>query len=557
MSKFNTAMKSLFLQTTNRTLTGPPLVRIPLFPRIFCMYNFSVSITITNTASLYVGAIPVRPLRPPIIGKEFIEMENGLMYMNAVARHQGYAFAIKSHKTKHHWTIRVYLGCSLGYKSKLAAKSVAEKQSTSTKKTGCLFEMSLNYRARLDCWVVSHDCKVVAKLHHNHPAFDQPNNLSLYCRFSPAVLNQISLLSSAGCRANQTRQLIEVKPGSQPLVRDIHNVKSRLRDTWLDGRTPIQGLFDLITESNWAHRTLTAANGTLQNLLFASTTAICLARHFSTVLSLDCTYKTNRFNLPLLHIVGTTNTHRTFTVAMCFLQSKVTAQYEWALTQLKEVIYQNKNANSTVKMPQTFATDAEQALSNAIGMIFPDATHILCVWQININVAKHCKSKFTEPEWTEFMKIWNNFVASDTTVDYNINLDLVTKMAKAHNVFDYLQTTWLHRSKKFVTLFTSSTPHFGNSSTSRVEGSHFRAKRFLEGQNNNFLTCFNSFKRFEEHQMNKIAVLVGIEMTKTLQGMPPFFKELNGVISHFALKKLKSQYNLLPDSLQRPCTHTF
>lgn len=57
--------------------------------------------------------------------------------------------------------------------------------------------------------------------------------------------------------------------------------------------------------------------------------------------------------------------------------------------------------------------------------------------------------------------------------------------------------------------------------------------------------------------MNKIAVLVGIEMTKTLQGMPPFFKELNGVISHFALKKLKSQYNLLPDSLQRPCTHTF
>lgn len=108
-----------------------------------------------------------------------------------------------------------------------------------------------------------------------------------------------------------------------------------------------------------------------------------------------------------------------------------------------------------------------------------------------------------------------------------------------------------------MTLFTSKTPHFGNSSTSRVEGSHFRAKSFLDGRNNDLLTCFSSFKRFEEHQTSEISVLVGIERTKTLQGLPDFFQELNGVVSHFALKKLKLQYNLLSDSSIKPCTNTF
>lgn len=47
-----------------------------------------------------IGATPVRTLRPPIIGKEFRDMRSGVMYMNAVARHQGYALYTKSHKKK-------------------------------------------------------------------------------------------------------------------------------------------------------------------------------------------------------------------------------------------------------------------------------------------------------------------------------------------------------------------------------------------------------------------------------------------------------------------------
>lgn len=409
----------------------------------------------------------------------------------------------------------------------------------------------------MDRWVVCQDQRNADKRTHNHPAFENPHNLAIYRRFNPSTNSQIDLLSSAGCRTAQIKSLINVDPGSQPLVRDIHNVRSRLRDNWLNGRTPIQGLFNLIVASHWAHRTITSPEGTLLNLFFASPSGIRLARRFPTVLSLDCTYKTNRFNLPLLHIVGTTNTHRSFTIAMCFLTNEKQDQYEWALKQVKEVIYQNEDQNINVKLPEMFATDAETALINAIGIVFPDSVHILCVWHINQNIAKHCKNKFPEPDWNEFMKLWNSFVSSTSSNEYDTNLEAVTKVAKAHDVFDYLHHTWLGRTEKFVTLFTSKTHHFGNSSTSRVEGSHYRAKRFLNGRHNDFITCFNAFKRFEEHQTSEIMVLVGIERTKTLQGLPAFFKDVSGVISHFALKKLKSQWDLLSESPQKPCTHTF
>lgn len=386
---------------------------------------------------LATGAIPVCLLRGPKTGKTFDDKEIGLMYLNAVARHQGYAVAIKIHKTLNHRTIRLYLRCSLGHKVPL----VAQKRSSSSKKTGCPFEVSLNYRSSIDKWMVCQDSRKPEKLTHNHEHFKTPNNMAIYRRFNPSTCQQIDLLLSAGCRATQIKALIDVQPGSQPLVRDIHNVKSRLRDNWLNGRTPIQGLFDLIAESQWAHRTLTSAEGTLLNLFFASPSGISLARRFPTVLSLDCTYKTNRFNLPLLHIVGTTNTHRSFTVAMCFLNNEKQDQYEWALTQLEEVVFQIEADPLNFETPQTFVTDAEPALINAIGTIFPGSAHILCVWHINLNVAKHCKSKFSETDWTEFMKIWNIFLDSKTLEDYNVNLEAVIKVAKAHNIYHYLQTT--------------------------------------------------------------------------------------------------------------------
>lgn len=53
-----------------------------------------------------------------------------------------------------------------------------------------------------------------------------------------------------------------------------------------------------------------------------------LTAKFHSLIQMDSTYQTNRYNVPLLHIVGHTSTNRTFTIAMCFMRSKKTGDYQ-------------------------------------------------------------------------------------------------------------------------------------------------------------------------------------------------------------------------------------
>lgn len=116
----------------------------------------------------------MRTMLLPKIGKQFIKREAGVMYMNAVARHQGYVLSIKSNKTnpnKKLGIIRTYFECSkadshVKVKTDPSKEPVDSKEkdnqkdkvwSTSSKKTGCTFEVSLNYHSTKGRWVVT--CK--------------------------------------------------------------------------------------------------------------------------------------------------------------------------------------------------------------------------------------------------------------------------------------------------------------------------------------------------------------------------------------------------------------
>jgi hypothetical protein len=49
------------------------------------------------------------------------------------------------------------------------------------------------------------------------------------------------------------------------------------------------------------------------------------------VLLLDCTYKTNKFNIPLLDILSIDYYSNSFTIVLCFLDYKVTENYKEAV----------------------------------------------------------------------------------------------------------------------------------------------------------------------------------------------------------------------------------
>jgi hypothetical protein len=59
-----------------------------------------------------------------------------------------------------------------------------------------------------------------------------------------------------------------------------------------------------------------------------------LNQHFN-ILLLDCTYKTNKFDMPLLNILGVDNIGYSFSVGFCFLDQKVEENYNKAIQHLR------------------------------------------------------------------------------------------------------------------------------------------------------------------------------------------------------------------------------
>ena len=59
---------------------------------------------------------------------------------------------------------------------------------------------------------------------------------------------------------------------------------------------------------------------------------------FLEALIIDCTYKTNRYKLPLLDIVGQTNTNSTFHIGFGLLAAEDEFHYSWAIRSMRTLL---------------------------------------------------------------------------------------------------------------------------------------------------------------------------------------------------------------------------
>lgn len=77
------------------------------------------------------------------------------------------------------------------------------------------------------------------------------------------------------------------------------------------------------------------------NLYWAHPTSLDLLHAFSYVLLMDCTYKTNKYHMPLLEIVRLTSTNMTFSMVFVFLQHERKKNFNWALDVLRGIMDDN------------------------------------------------------------------------------------------------------------------------------------------------------------------------------------------------------------------------
>ena len=130
-------------------------------------------------------------------------------------------------------------------------------------------------------------------------------------------------------------------------LRTIYNVRVNMRNEQLAGSSPVEAFLDNLQESEWVNHVEANEVGNIIVLFFAHPDSVQLANQYNHVVVMDCTYKTNRYRMPLLHIIGMTAFNTTFTVGFCFLAMEKLENYLWAMSKLS-TLWENGSAPKVI-----------------------------------------------------------------------------------------------------------------------------------------------------------------------------------------------------------------
>lgn len=230
--------------------------------------------------------------------------------------------------------------------------------------------------------------------------------------------------------------------------------------------------------------------------MFAHPESIRYANKYNRVFLLDCTYKTNRYNMPLLHIIGLSPSNLSYSIAFCFMQNEQEESYKWTLQTFFSWL-------DPLRFHPVLCTDRDLALLGAIRAICPRSPHLLCIWHINKNVLARAKQYFTSNEQFEaFIQSWKEFINSSNSIEYeDLLAKFMTKYSRvAPAALRYIQGTWLTYKEMFIRAWIGQYLYLGNWATSRVEGSHAFLKKYIGASTDDMLFVFERIKNAIQSQ---------------------------------------------------------
>ncbi|KAL3526335.1 hypothetical protein ACH5RR_010991 [Cinchona calisaya] len=198
--------------------------------------------------------------------------------------------------------------------------------------------------------------------------------------FSEKEVQQIKEISMVGIAPWQI--LISLRksyPKFQTISRTVYNAKVKVRRESLMRRIVIQALFDEFGESGFIFDIVRDKEGHLTHLFFVHPYSIKLTKSYSTVFVIDCTYKTNKYNMPLLEIVSVKSFNTSFYSFFWRWKKKEENDYIWALERFRKILGVGSD-------PSIIVSDRELALMNAIEIVFPSTKNLLCIWHIEKNI---------------------------------------------------------------------------------------------------------------------------------------------------------------------------
>ena len=231
---------------------------------------------------------------------------------------QGYVVTIRRSTANQN----VVQGCDMGgvYHDRVGALDGAKRRKTSTRRIGCPFELYGLCSNR--SW----------QLRVRNPHTHGPGDLAAYPqarKYADGQRAEDRRLSNMGVRPQTIEAVLRESSTSACFVRrNIYNARMTERLSQLGGHVSVEHLVErLQNEGSWRHAIQTDDLGHIRFRMFAHQKSIDYANRYNRVFLLDCKYKTNRYRMPLFHIVGVSPTNKSFSVAFCFMENEEAESY--------------------------------------------------------------------------------------------------------------------------------------------------------------------------------------------------------------------------------------
>jgi hypothetical protein len=213
---------------------------------------------------------------------------------------RGYAFTVgKSLRKKGRQ--KVYYACDRCPPTPLPKERI---RGTQTRGTGCLFSVIALEKASGE-WELKYRPEPQYNI-HNHLPSQSPISHPSHRHLSTEVKNIAQTFFSAGIQPRQTLTFLrQADPSTLIQPRDLYNQNAAFRREIQQGKSSTEALIQHLQESGIKHSILKdPQTRRLKGLFIACPESIEYLQSHHDVLLIDNTYKTNRFGLPLMDIIG-------------------------------------------------------------------------------------------------------------------------------------------------------------------------------------------------------------------------------------------------------------
>ncbi|XP_057451954.1 uncharacterized protein LOC130743743 [Lotus japonicus] len=232
----------------------------------------------------------------------------------------------------------------------------------------------------------------------------------------------------------------------------------------------------------------------------------------------DSTYKTNKYMIPLLEMVGMTSVGFTYTIDFGYMCNEREPEVTWALQKLRGLLLKEED------MPKVMVTDKDISLMNAVTATFPTAAHLLCQFHISKCVKAKCKLTIQDKEmWDDVGDAWNRVMYAESAEEFNAGMDFLRSLVGEHSdLMNYIKETWLPFKHK-------------------VEGAHAKLKACIKDSKSDMCAAWAAIhRRFTSTSApDESQPVLGLSIATELEVIVKMFEKANVSIRQTIKERLR------------------